>query len=176
MPFIRPATTAEDAEYVGRVMTQPEVCRWLSAEWRNTQVSPRALGTMACKNRRNAVFIVLDDQCEPAGVIGLSDIEDGTANWWGALESAQVRGKGLMTGALKALLDHAFDTLGMRSVYGWCMEPNTPSRRLFERLGFRRSGTLRAACLLDGAPVDKLLFDITRDEHLASRPRTGEPP
>lgn len=173
MPFIRPATTAEDADYVGRVMTQPEVCRWLSAEWRNTQVSPRVLGTMACKNRRNVVFVVLDDQGEPAGVIGLSEVEDGTANWWGALESAQVRGRGLMTRALDALLDHAFGTLGMRSVYGWCMEPNTPSRRLFERLGFRRAGILRSACLLDGTPVDKLLFDITHDEHRANRQPTG---
>lgn len=173
MPFIRPATTAEDADYVGRVMTQPEVCRWLSAEWRNTQVSSRVLGTMACRNRRNVVFVVLDDQGEPAGVIGLSDVEDGTANWWGALESTRVRGRGLMTRALDALLDHAFGTLGMRSVHGWCMEPNVPSRRLFERLGFRRAGTLRSACLLDGTPVDKLLFDITRDEHRATRQRPG---
>lgn len=172
MPFIRPATTAEDADYVGRVMTQPEVCRWLSTEWRSTQVSPRVLGAMACKNRRNAVFLVLDDHGEPAGVIGLSDIEDGTANWWGALESVNRRGKGLMTRALEALLVHAFETLGLYSVYGWCMAPNEPSRRLFERLGFREAGTLRLACVLDGAPVDRVLFDITRDEHRASRRRS----
>lgn len=171
MPVIRPATTAEDADYVGRVMTQPDVCRWLSAEWRNTQVSPRVLGTMACKNRCNAVFLVLDDKGEPTGVIGLSDIEDGTANWWGALESMQARGRGLMTRALEALLEHAFFTLGVHSVYGWCMEPNHPSRRLFERLGFRLAGSLRLACLLDEAPVDKLLFDITREEYLARQRR-----
>lgn len=49
------------------------------------------------------------------------------------------RGHGYATEALRALLDHAFGTLGFRWLSAIVDEPNEASARLVERLGFRRT-------------------------------------
>ena len=46
--------------------------------------------------------------------------------------------KGYATEACKALVSHAFKTLGARRIYASMDEPNVNSWRLMERLGFRR--------------------------------------
>ena len=47
-------------------------------------------------------------------------------------------GKGLATEAAKAVLDFAFDTLGLKSVKADVDEPNVISVRILEKLGMRR--------------------------------------
>lgn len=55
------------------------------------------------------------------------------------------QGRGLATTAMGEALDHAFDRLGARRVYVDIDPDNTPSIRVFEKLGFQHEGVLRAA-------------------------------
>jgi len=54
------------------------------------------------------------------------------------------QGKGVAAAALSEALDLVFDQRGARRVYADIDPDNTPSIRLFERLGFQREGVLRA--------------------------------
>ncbi len=46
-------------------------------------------------------------------------------------------GKGLMSEALRAIIDYGFDELGLRKIKADTLSENTRSVRLLERLGFR---------------------------------------
>ena len=61
----------------------------------------------------------------------------------GIMLAPAAQGKGLAARALHEIIDHAFDRLGARRVYGDVDEGNVASQRLFERLGFQREGLLR---------------------------------
>ncbi|MDT0232584.1 GNAT family protein [Curtobacterium sp. BRB10] len=96
------------------------------------------------------------------GIINLFDIElgRGTAEigYWLAAEG---RGRGIMTQAVTAVLDHAFlptasGGLGLFRVQWTAAPENIGSRRVAERVGFRFEGRLRGALLLRGQRSDAL--------------------
>lgn len=53
------------------------------------------------------------------------------------------RGRGLALTAMAAALAHAFDHLGARRIFADIDPDNTPSLKLFEKLGFQREAYLR---------------------------------
>lgn len=78
--------------------------------------------------------------------------------------SADHQGKGIMTRAVTALIDDAFDNLGMNRVEIHCATGNLPSRAIPERLGFKRDGVMREAGLLNGQFVDKVIYSMLASE------------
>jgi ribosomal-protein-serine acetyltransferase len=56
-----------------------------------------------------------------------------------------VQGRGTMTAAVRALVDHAFGEWGLHRVVIEAAVDNAPSRAVPERLGFREEGVRRAA-------------------------------
>lgn len=74
------------------------------------------------------------------------------------------RGRGLATRALGLGLDHAFGAMNARRVYADIDPDNAPSLRLFERLGFRREGVLRATWETHIGVRDTVLMAIIEDD------------
>jgi len=58
---------------------------------------------------------------------------------------AEFLGRGVMTKACRALVEHAFRELRLNRVEIYCAVENHRSRRIPERLGFTQEGTLRQA-------------------------------
>lgn len=72
--------------------------------------------------------------------------------------------KGIATEAATAALNFAFGPLGLNRVEATCMPANSGSRRVLEKLGMSREGTLRRShCRHDGFH-DMDLFSILADE------------
>lgn len=57
-----------------------------------------------------------------------------------------------------------FRERGFHKVFAHVVEPNTPSIRVLEKLGFRQEGVLRAETLLDGEYVDTRRYGMLKRE------------
>lgn len=98
-----------------------------------------------------------------SGVVGYNHIDSGNhighiGYWLGAAYS----GRGIMTAANRALIEHGFAQLGLVRQTIAAATGNKRSRSLAERLGFIFEGVLRDAENLYGRHVDHALYALTR--------------
>ncbi|ABL84042.1 GCN5-related N-acetyltransferase [Nocardioides sp. JS614] len=73
-------------------------------------------------------------------------------------------GHGYATEAAAALLRWAFDTLDLNRVQAEADTRNAASARVLEKLGFRREGTLREDCVVNGEVSDSWVYGLLRRE------------
>lgn len=73
-------------------------------------------------------------------------------------------GHGYATEAAGALLEWAFDTLGLNRVQAETDTRNLASARVLEKLGFVREGTLREDCVVNDEVSDSWVFGLLRRE------------
>ena len=92
-----------------------------------------------------------------------------------ALASAEVTGEGYGSDAMRTLLTHAFDTVGIHRVHLDVYAFNTHAIRTYERLGFAHEGRARDALLWDGLRHDALSMSILRPEWETAQGRTTNP-
>jgi ribosomal-protein-serine acetyltransferase len=100
-----------------------------------------------------------------AGVVGYHRIDwhnrkTSIGYWLGAT----FQGKGLMTRACRALLNHAFHELKLHRVEIRCAVDNRRSRAIPERLGFAQEGISRQAEWLYDHYVDHVIYGMLADE------------
>jgi RimJ/RimL family protein N-acetyltransferase len=152
---------------VAQWLSKSEINRWLTAEWRRTDISPTAIA-IAVRNRRNRLFLVLHNGA-PCGLAALSDIdtEDGTAMVWYLLGASDLAGRGIATAAVRAMAEIAFHRLGLNSLYAWAMEDNIASQRVLQKVGFREAGRIRQSAWSANRRVDRIYFDLLPDEILS---------
>jgi ribosomal-protein-serine acetyltransferase len=72
--------------------------------------------------------------------------------------TAEAQGRGLMSAAVSALLDHAFGPMELHRVVIEVIVGNQRSAAIPERLGFRREALLREAKLVRGTHRDTVLY------------------
>jgi ribosomal-protein-serine acetyltransferase len=82
----------------------------------------------------------------------------------GYFVGSRFSGKGIVSSALRAVLEWCFDTLGLNRVELRCATSNAPSIRVAERLGFVREGLLRQDECLHGAFVDHYVYGLLKAE------------
>ncbi|MCH4268744.1 MAG: GNAT family N-acetyltransferase [Brevundimonas sp.] len=100
------------------------------------------------------------------GAITLSNIrrgvaETGTLGYWIGRPYA---GRGVGTAAVRAMLAHAFGSLGLHRVEAACVPTNHASHRVLEKAGFRQEGVARAYLKINGRWADHLLFGVLQEE------------
>ncbi|MBF6046645.1 GNAT family N-acetyltransferase [Streptomyces sp. NRRL B-1677] len=87
------------------------------------------------------------------------DVEQGTAEAGCWLEPAAV-GKGLVTRAVRALIDWAVQERGIHRVEWWVSAENEPSKAVARRLGMTRDGVLRESFLYRGKRHDEEIWSV----------------
>jgi ribosomal-protein-serine acetyltransferase len=110
-----------------------------------------------------------------AGVIGLEPVDRAhrTASigyWLGE----DYQGRGVMTRAVTALVEHAVDVEELNRIEIRAAVGNARSRAIPERLGFTEEGTLRAAERVGDTYLDSVVYSMLASEWRASAGR--EPP
>jgi [ribosomal protein S5]-alanine N-acetyltransferase len=93
------------------------------------------------------------------GGVNLNNVRRGVAQaanlgYWMAQVHAN---QGYMTDALRALLPHAFQTLGLHRIDAACIPENKPSRHLLTKFGFREIGEAKGYLKINGEWRDHLL-------------------
>ena len=80
-------------------------------------------------------------------------------------------GQGLMHAALRALVRHAFERIGLQRLEADIDPRNAASARSLERLGFVREGLLRDRWIVNGEVSDSAYYGLLRSDWDASRSR-----
>jgi RimJ/RimL family protein N-acetyltransferase len=86
------------------------------------------------------------------------------------------QGQGLMTEAGFAVIEFAFDRLGLHRLVVWHHSENERSRRLIERLGFRFIGVEHDAFMKNGRWIDTRMYELLRADFAASKPPSSNVP
>jgi ribosomal-protein-alanine N-acetyltransferase len=107
------------------------------------------------------VFAIATDS-EAIGSIGLmpgQDVHRYTAElgYWLALP---YWGRGIVTAAVRAMVEYGFRELGLHRVFAEPYAGNAASARVLEKAGFTLEGRLRASAFKDGKILDQLLYAI----------------
>lgn len=111
-------------------------------------------------------FFVFDAQGRLVGGVTLSQVRRGVAQtcsvgyWMGE----PYAGRGLMTGAVRALAPFVFNQLKLRRIEAACLPFNLASIRLLEKTGFRKEGYAREYLCIDGVWQDHLLYALLRSD------------
>lgn len=100
------------------------------------------------------------------GGVTLSNVRRGVAQaasmgyWIGERFARQ----GYMTEAVLAVVEFAFEELGLHRIEAACLPHNDASRNLLLKVGFRQEGYARQYLRINGKWQDHLLFEMLRDD------------
>jgi len=132
-----------DAEVCFRWVSDPDVIRYLGLlQPPATVEAERAwiAGVLADKVQQQP-FAIEDEQGRTIGTCGLRGIDrqTGCAHLGLLIGEKRLWGRGYGTAATQALLDHAFQTLGLREVRLSCHPDNRRALRCYHKVGFKIS-------------------------------------
>lgn len=102
----------------------------------------------------------IDVAGEAAGGIGLTLGEDvarcsAEIGYW---LGQKFWGRGIMTAAVRATTDYAFDRFRLTRVFALPFVRNAASYRVLEKAGYEREGLLRRSAIKDGVVLDQYLY------------------
>lgn len=104
---------------------------------------------------------------EIAGVVGYREVDwEQRSTSLGYWLGAEHQGRGTMTEAVRALVDHAVSGWRLDRIEIRAAAENRRSRAIPERLGFRLERTLPEAEVVDGRPLDSAVYAISAAEWL----------
>lgn len=109
-----------------------------------------------------ALYTVLEADGEIVGRLNLTDIvhgafENGHVGYW---LDARFTGRGLMTRAIQALVEHARDELGLHRLQAATLPHNEASQAVLTRVGFERIGFAPGYLRIAGQWQDHVLFQL----------------
>ncbi|MEU7136017.1 GNAT family protein [Streptomyces sp. NPDC046261] len=96
------------------------------------------------------------------------DVEQGTAEAGCWLEPSAV-GKGLVTRAVRVIIDWAVEERGVHRVEWWVSATNEPSIAVARRLGMTKDGVLRESYLYRGKRHDEEIWSVLAPQWRAAR-------
>lgn len=117
-----------------------------------------------------ADFAILGERGAYLGEVVLNELEedDLAMNYRIALAGPAARGHGYGTEAGRAVVDWAFEEVGLHRISLEVYSFNPAAQRSYEKIGFQVEGRARDALLWDGEWVDSILMGL-----LSTDPRTG---
>lgn len=122
----------------------------------------------AKKPRYEFELAIIDKQTNLlVGGCGLrkSEVDDSIGNV-GYAVSPEFQGKGIATEATNLLLDLAFGSLGIKTVYASCDTSNIASYSVMKKCGMKKVNVFKDKRDFKGRISDEFKFEITCDEYL----------
>ncbi|OJW80934.1 MAG: hypothetical protein BGO69_19825 [Bacteroidetes bacterium 46-16] len=83
-----------------------------------------------------------------------------------AMNSDDDKGKGYMSEAIAALIDHGFGPMGLNRIEAFVGLHNPASQRLMHKFGFTLEGVMREHYCKDGLIEDSLCFSLLKREYI----------
>ena len=135
-----------DALWVATESSLPELRPWMPWTVGATLSETRSFAAGAAaewRENRGWTFAILFDD-DPVGTVGLNRylplLQSANLGYWLRTDLA---GRGLMTEAASAVVEFAFGQIELHRLEVQASPDNLPSRRVAQKLGFRREGLVR---------------------------------
>lgn len=170
---LRPFRT-DDVTALHDLRTRPDVLRylyWPPATPEGTEEVVRRRLTMTTLAHQGDALVLAAERRADGRMIGEVDLTwtsvEHRHGEIGVVLHPDAQGQGYATEAASALLDLAFDRLGLHRVTASTNAGNVASAKALRRLGMRQEGHLRQCVSFGGEWHDELLFAILADEWAA---------
>jgi len=155
----------QDADRSYKWFADPEVTRYLPLAGKG-ELPMDAIREFIERVRRSdsqELAVSIEVEGEYVGCGGLRNIDSESAELSIVIGERRFEGRGIAHEAAMLLLRHAFDTLGLKTVWLIVRADNQRALKLFERLGFVRNQLLPGAVVVDGEPKDKWKMALSRE-------------
>ena len=165
--FILRPWCQEDAEALVRHANNPRIAGNLRDAFPHPYSLTDARSWLkAVSTDPSSVVLALEIDGEAAGGIGLTPMSDvyrlnGEVGYW---LSEKHWGKGIMTEAVAALVEHAFTKTGLMRLFAGVFENNPSSMRVLEKNGFVRESVHKRAVIKEGIRMDEHYFALLRED------------
>lgn len=125
---------------------------------------------MVGRNRED-VILAIEVDGEACGGIGLHGLKDvyrynSEIGYW---LSETYWGRGIMSEAVGAMVDHAFTKTSWLRLFAAIFENNSASMRVLEKNGFKPEAVHRKAVMKEGRLLDEHLYALLKDQWLSGR-------
>lgn len=163
------AMEKEDCELVRDMFNDPEIenlvvgwsfplSRYAQEKWYETHFADT-----------NFRFIIETEEDGAVGVATLLDIDwkNRMAEHGIKLSKDSVRGKGIATDAIMAIMRYAFDELGMNRLNGSWFEINGASKHVYEKCGWKEEGVRRKYIYKRGEWRDLIVTGVLAEDYYA---------
>lgn len=165
----------KDQENYYKLMSDPEVNRYLSDEDVPESVEDAIYEIKYWSGlfyKKHSIFWALTDSATDnlIGTVGFN-------SWSFNNQRAEISydlmhelwRKGIMTKALTAVLQFAFQQMDLNRIEARTMLNNTASQNLLCKLGFQKEGVLRNYRKIRGQFIDVVLFSLVRQDYLSTK-------
>lgn len=121
---------------------------------------------------RDDVILAIEIDGETSGGIGLHGLKDvyrfnGEIGYW---LSEKHWGRGIMTKAVAAMVEHAFTKTSWLRLFACIFENNPSSMRVLEKNGFKPEAIHKKAVMKEGVLMDEHLYALLKNQWIASLP------
>ena len=170
------AYRADDAAAMFALYSDPRVMRyWSFPPWNEIAQARAYLARVLAEMAEGRVlpWAVADrdsDQLVGTTTLYALNLEQRRAEIGYSLSPAW-QGRGLAAEALRTVIGHAFDSLGLLRIEADVDPRNLASRHLLERLGFRHEGLMRARWHVAGEVCDTAWYGLLADEFVRVPPQ-----
>ena len=172
--ILRPLTPEDVVPGYLAWMNDPGVTRFLESRFRSWSREDLEAYIQAERARDDSVLlaITLRDDGRHIGNIKLGPIDSNARR--GAIGlligEGDCRGRGYGTQAIRLIVRHAFEDLGLHRVHAGCYATNVGSIAAFKKAGFREEGRQRQHWRDGETYVDGVLLGLLREEWCPERP------
>ena len=114
----------------------------------------------------NRLDCIIEYEDKPVGVIGLLNIDEKNkkAEYYITIGETQLKRCGIATQATKALIEYAFNCLGLFKIYLNVDELNVAACRLYEKCGFICEGVFIKDLLFKGEWINRRRYAIFNNQ------------
>jgi RimJ/RimL family protein N-acetyltransferase len=161
------AIEKEDNEFLRAMINDPEleknVVGWsfptskgAQEEWFNRQLSDR-----------NNLRLIIEYDSKAVGLATLTDIDwkNRKATHGIKLFGEDIKGKGIGTDTVRAIMKYAFEELQLNRLYGSIMTTNIASQKLYEKCGWKNEGLSRQSIFKGNQYIDEIQVGVLREDY-----------
>ncbi|PBC63685.1 GNAT family N-acetyltransferase [Streptomyces sp. Tue6028] len=164
--------TADDAEAILEILDDPDVIRFTFPSQPDTPFTLERLravyGARATQPDRLDLAVTDPATGELVGEVVLNEWDPVQRSCsFRTLIGPRGRDRGFGTEAVRLIVGHGFEQLGLHRISLGVYGNNHRARRVYEKVGFVVEGVLREAALRDGEWVDEVLMAILDHEWAA---------